>query len=419
MARLHTSGFELASNLDLTGGGFDTDGLSGSIASHGSMSSIVRSGANALKITGGTNSFIALTSSFPKTASTSYYMRIYFYIDGALPTSSTTQLLCFGISTDGVSARISSAGFMRLYNDVTGVQIGSDSAEAIVLGSWYRLELSVTLNASAQISSCQLLLNGTVVASGSSLTLAIASQICYGFVTTPTSISPNLYLDDIALNDSTGGNQNSFPGEGKVVLLSPTADSARAANWLAGAGGTSNLWDAVNNTPPVGVSEGTATNTSQIKQNGGTLPQAYDATMKTYSAAGIGATATFNAIVAICSDGEGSTTTGTKAMTLEVLNDPVIGQTSFNAGNDANVQVGSFPVNWTPHKTAVSYTAPGSVANAPVVRLRLVSGTTSARVAHVACLGMYVDYRPVSDSLPSTNDRRRTSRRLVVSRNTL
>src|SRR6266576_2199201 len=35
------------------------------------------------------------------------------------------------------------------------------------------------------------------------------------------------YIDDVALNDTTGANQNTWPGEGKVVLLVPTADSAK------------------------------------------------------------------------------------------------------------------------------------------------------------------------------------------------
>src|SRR5213079_3376565 len=81
----------------------------------------------------------------------------------------------------------------------------------------------------------------------------------FGWITNPGA-SKVLNIDDVAINDISGTTQTSWPGEGNIVLLKPTSDN-QIGSWTGGAGGTTNLWDAVNNTPPVGITGGSNTAT--------------------------------------------------------------------------------------------------------------------------------------------------------------
>jgi hypothetical protein len=62
------------------------------------------------------------------------------------------------------------------------------------------------------------------------------------------------YLDDIALNDTEGATNNSWPGLGGCVALPPTGQGDRQELTLVGSGLTAN-WQAVDAIPPVYVSE--------------------------------------------------------------------------------------------------------------------------------------------------------------------
>ena len=67
----------------------------------------------------------------------------------------------------------------------------------------------------------------------------------------------NFWMDDIAVNDDTGSENNSWPGiAGKVVVIGPAADVAVGANWKGGNGADLypvGHWQRVDNKPPLGV----------------------------------------------------------------------------------------------------------------------------------------------------------------------
>src|SRR5262245_17483984 len=262
MARLHTCGFE---GRDVVATGTGLDGVS-RVGSAGMSvdTATVRSGAAALKLDSGagniaTNAGFNATIALPATLYGRAYLRFT-----SLP-GSTVPVARFVGTGNAASARLSSGGKLQLFNDVAGTQIGSDSAATLTTGVWYRIELSL-LSASGTADAVELRLDGTTVASGSGLALNDATTVGFaaGWVAAPGA---NLvsHLDDYALNDSTGASQNSWPGDGKVVALLPTADNARASLWTGGAGGTTSLFEAVNNAPPVGVASASATNTSQVE----------------------------------------------------------------------------------------------------------------------------------------------------------
>jgi hypothetical protein len=193
-----------------------------------------------------------------------------------------------------------------------------------------------------------------------------------------------VYYADLRIDDSA------IPsGLGKVPLLLPTSDNARNG-WTGGVGGTTNLFQAVDNTPPVGTD--TETDTTQIESATNSATDDCDFNMTTYSAAGIGASDTINAVQALCVHGE-DITTGTKAGALKIVSNPAQSvEDTFNYGNDAGA-LGVYPTLWTVTQ-GTTQDAPtiSSLSTAPVLRIGKRTATT--RVVSCCFMGMYVDYTP-------------------------
>jgi hypothetical protein len=363
--------------------------LAGSVAPV-SDATTPRSGLNAWKCDAGAgNGTSFVQGPFTPTLNTFYFRA---YVRFANLPGSTVKIMNEADGTHTLSARLTAGGKLGLYNDATGVQIGSDSAATIVTGSYYRVELSVTIGAGNVVTAGELQLDGVSVASASGLSFTISShQFNAGWVDSPGANNV-MFVDDLALNDSTGAANNSWPGAGNVILMSPISDNARGA-WTAGLGGITNLWDAVDNTPPVGVAEGSATNTSQIKNRTTTNPTSCDLNLDTYTNAGIGASDTVNAIQVWDADGE-DPATGTKTGACSMVSNPAIAEpTAFNFGDDVGTQ-GTFLGNWKWHSTAIAQAPTVTLGTAPVIRMRCISGATGSRSASCCFLGAYVDYTP-------------------------
>ncbi len=203
-------------------------------------------------------------------------------------------------------------------------------------------------------------------------------------------VSKILYIDDIAINDDQGASQTTWPGDGNIVCLVPTADSVRDALWTGGAGGTSNLFAAVDNKPPVGTA--TETDTTQIEHAGsaaGTTDD-YEATMQTYTVGGVPAGATITLVQAVAAHGE-DVTTGAKVLSIEVLSNPVIASAgNFTVGDASPALLATYPSEWGLRADTVSYAPSPTLGTAPVMRVRRPE--TAARVASVCFMGMQVEY---------------------------
>jgi len=359
-------------------------------------------GRGCYKFDSGAGNAAALLSTwstgFTSGASKVMYVRSYFCFD-ALP-GSTVKVL--EVPGPVCSARLTSAGKLQLFNDSTGVQIGSDSAATIAAdgATYYRVEVAVTLSvAGTQTAAVELRLDGVTVASTTGLALGIPGQVSLGWIAAPGA-NKVCYADDIKCNDSTGTKNNSWPGSGKVWLMLPVSDNNRGA-WTAGAGGTTSLFDAVNNLTPVGVAEASATNTSQIKNRTTTNPTNCDFNLDTYTGAGLGVNDVVNACELFAAHGE-DPATGTKAGTVTIVSNPAGSPgTSFNFGADLGLQ-GTYVGNWRWTTTGpganTSIVEPTSVTigTAPVVRITCTSGATAARSASCCFLGMIVEFTPVA-----------------------
>lgn len=358
-----------------------------------------RSGRGCYKCDSGAGNAAAYLNAWSSplnTSSRTHYFRVYFCFD-QLP-SSTVKIMVIGSTT--VSARLTSGGKLQFFNDNTNTQIGSDSSATISADgvTYYRVEISEVVNATPNATDVELRLDGVTVATASGLTLNASIQLSAGWTAAPGA-SKVLYLDDIKVNDSTGSFNNTWAGSGKVILMLPVSDNARGA-WTDGAGGTTNLFDAVNNIPPVGVAESSATNGSQIKNRTTTNPTNCDLNLDTYLNAGLASVDTVNFVELWANHGE-DPATGTKAGTVTIVSNPAgSAGTSFNFGDDVGLQ-GTYIGNWKWTTSTVPTTSrvdgpTVTLSNAPVVRITCTSGATGSRSASCDFLGMTVDYTPGS-----------------------
>ncbi len=364
-----------------------------------------RSGGGCYKFdstVGNAASFIQVGGFLTDAANKIFYVRSYFCFD-ALPGSTIAILSNVSVC----SARLTSAGKLQLFNENTGTQIGGNSVETIAADgvTYYRVEMAVTTDASTggNAIALELRLNGTTVASTTGLSFGRSSNVNIGWITAPGA-SKVCYADDIKCNDSTGANNNTWPGSGKIILMLPISDNNRGA-WTqgAGAGGTTNLWNAVNNIPPAGAADASATSTTQIKNRTTTNPSNCDLNLDSYTGAGIGASDTVNFVELWANHGE-DPGTGTKAGTVTIVSNPASSAgSSFNFGDDVGTQ-GTYVGNWRWNAIARATVDGPTVAlgTAVVVRITCTSGATGSRSASCDFLGMIVEYTPAVSGTTST-----------------
>jgi hypothetical protein len=384
MARLSTVGYEVdiprnaAVGPENPAGGATSGTLTRDTANE-------RSGDGCLACDGSTG--VAAYASFGAiAASKTFYLRAYVKF-GALPAADTGIL--GSTASLGLQARVTSGGKLRLVNNVNGAQIGSDSTATIVTGMYYRVELQAVTNASTQITSGELRLDGVTVASFSGQTITGAGAVFQtGWLASPGSGSKMLYVDDVALNDSTGAANNSWCGNSAIVMLLPVADSAANA-WRQGTGTAGVLWSSVDNEPPLGVADIQAgSDPKQIRNSAANANDDADVTLKSYALAGIVSDSTILTVVPwVCHAAPSGTSP--KAGSVGIVNNPAIAQlsiSSFHAGTNA----GTYPTGWKWQAGTQAEAPSVTTTSAPVMKLRQV--TSSTRIAMCCFMGMYVDF---------------------------
>jgi hypothetical protein len=312
MARLWTSGFESQH--------YFSEGLSGQSAGTLTYDTtnkhVSGTRASAKYDSTSTPALIYHTLTQATTNGRYYYFRAYIRLSSAAG-ESDVQIFNIRSTTPAsvLQVRVNASNQLQLYNATGSANIGSASA-ALSATTWYRVEVGVMIVGSGS-GNCyaELKIDGNTVASSTTLSLGTVAlgSVQMGWVTAAAA-SHQIWLDDCALNDDqAGAGQTSWPGEGKVWLLLPTADNARGANWYDDNAATTNLYAALDNTPPVGVTHAPTTMaaTAQIyNATASTTDPAskYDATMQTYTAAGIPASDTIDVVVACISSGTNGTT---------------------------------------------------------------------------------------------------------------
>ncbi len=402
MARLLTSGFELNRVGTVA---TEPDGLSAGAAAITIVASPVRSGgfaASCASGAGNATSYVRWTAT-TSTASTDFFVRAYMCF-AQLPASAVAVLSIGLIGTDGLNIKLTSGGVLQLFDSKANTQIGSDSAGTITAdgATFYRIEIKMTNNAGSLAASGEGQLDGTSFASGAIATPALATnRIETGWVQAPGA-TKTCYVDDMAYNDSSGGSQNSYPGSSQIVLLVPTATSAAGTGWVLGnntaEGG--NGWNSVNNLPPIGVGDlsGAGADAAQIRNATAAANSNFDATMTTYTAAGVPTGATVNVVDPITATGA-PVVTSSKQGTVGVASNPAITNVALAPIGVAGafwqgVTAGTYVTGWKWSHSTITYAPAVTLGTAPVMRVTQV--TSSTRIAMVCFMGIYVDYTPAA-----------------------
>lgn len=321
-------------------------------------------------------------------------LRFWLRVD-ALPSANTAIMLESG-GTAIVRLTLNTTGTLTVTPN-GGTTTATSTSALTADATYHRIELDAGWNAGAGV---RVYVDGVEWASVSTGTVTTGTALDVGVITSATT---DLYFDDIvAFSDDLGG--VTWP-DWKVVLLKPTADSNRG-NWTGGAAGTTNLWDALNNAPPVGLTAGSDTDTSQI-QNAvsatypATAAQLGQFTCQSYLAGGIGSSDTIRAVQAVCNHGEGIAT-GTKPGGVFIVSNPAQGTLGdwFDYGDDAGA-CGTWPFTTAGTPTRGWFTAAATPVANPSVTLGtqpvvgVQKDVASTREGHVAFAGIYVVYSPV------------------------
>jgi hypothetical protein len=204
-----------------------------------------------------------------------------------------------------------------------------------------------------------------------------------------------LLSDDWAVNDDQGSSQNSWCGNtGSVLLSLPTADNAVGSDWKLGAGTapSSNAYDSVNNVPPIGVSNATATDAKQIKDAVGsqTAPASNaDFTCQSYTTAGASAGSTVTVTQALTAVAP-SSGTGI-AFAVKIVSNPA--DSAEATLTTPSTGAGTFPTGW--NRLPGNITSAPSVTNGTQPVVRVGKRNTSTSPVSLSCFaGIYFEYEP-------------------------
>lgn len=399
MARLGTTGYE--SKEGTTGSGFDGYGVS---ATTSVETVIVRSGAASAKIDSGVGNAAGTVStgaaSVTGTASVvTWWVRAYCYFAN-LP-GTTVVVVRMSSSAGGLSASygvgVDAAGLLSLRGASGAANNGTLS---VTTGQWYRIEVQMTGSTGGNVTLDSARLDGVDIGA-SALVIgtgaAFNSGATAGWHSAPGA-NLSIIVDDMAWNDNSGANQNSWPGDGKVVLLKPISLNTNGGSWTDSAAATTSaaLTDAIDNTPPTGIADTTASAGHQVRNAAANT--SLDMNLTTYASAGIASGDTINVIEPLINVGA-PVVTAAKTGSFGVVSNPAITNRVFTGGGTAaanfwrGVTAGTYPTGWGWERGTVTYGSSVTVGSSPVARVTITGGTTT-RIAMVDAMALYVDYTP-------------------------
>lgn len=224
MGRLWSSGFELNS---LTAG-VEFNSIAGGGGTI--QTTTVRSGTYALQITSltsATTKGVGHTYNSPESTG-NFYFRAYLRVATFPSAENRIMLLDDTIlapfSTPMTYLTLDNVGTIKLY-DEDGQITGTTT---IASGNWYCVEFHVNTTPAAGSHVVEARVDGSTFASLSNRNIVSTNQhlilVLGGNLNAEAQTTGNWYFDDIAINNSAGSVQNSWPGPGKIVYLRPNGD---------------------------------------------------------------------------------------------------------------------------------------------------------------------------------------------------
>lgn len=213
MARLFSCGFELnslSSDVEITANS------GGSITT---VTTPVRSGRYALGVpsvvSGVANYIYYRFLTFTTTGQGPFFYRTYLYI----ATYPAVENDIF--DANSVWITLTPSGTLKL-NDTTGV-VGSASS-VLSLNTWYMVEMKMDQSPASGSRVAEARLDGSVFATTSTSSMALFNEsdiYLGGNIDGAANATGAWYFDDVAINDSTGTDQTSYPGSESFIYLRP------------------------------------------------------------------------------------------------------------------------------------------------------------------------------------------------------
>lgn len=357
----------------------------------------------------------SVVSGFP--VNRSLYARFRFRVP-TLPTSGQifyiATLNFTGISnTVRLTVRLRNDGsgaYIEFYNDQTSTAWGSTSAGSIAADTWYTVSLGGEHTSTTNINIIAKLGSTTVVN-----TTATVSSGCDDWHFNLGSRAANsaaftCIYDDLAINDNSGSYQNSWPSiTAKTIRCLPISDFSRT-EWVKNSGGTTTLYDAVNNDPPEGIAAATSPDNKYLKHPGnGSGTGQYVANMESYTTKGVPSGSTINLVQPMISMGE-EINTGNKLVRMKCANNPA--GVSWSDNLNVTITQGSFAhgtynTQWyTPYAgvgadnaatgsdPAIVYDPSVTLSSSP--QMEIQRPETASRVASICYMALYVEYEEPS-----------------------
>ena len=213
MARLWSSGFEL-NTISTSVEGYTIFQSNPTISS-----STVRSGAYSLNPATSVNRE-GIIYQYSNNTEGSYFFRFFIRIADDLDGQQEIIRLRDTSGNGKVSIRLNTDETLELWNEEDAAQVGSDSS-SLSLNTWYRIELAVDSTTLAS-TAIEAKIDEVTFASGTINITESPGQMLLGCGLT-SNVSGDLFFDDVAINDSSGSFENSYPGSGKIIHLRPNA----------------------------------------------------------------------------------------------------------------------------------------------------------------------------------------------------
>lgn len=231
-ARLWSSGCELQASGNMTDNlEWDTGGTD--VGSTQIITATTRSGLSACGVVRASDGYGQFEQQFSAADSAnSFYFRFYLYIS-ATP-DENAAIACVG-GTDACSGGtgeqmivLNTDRTLRLINDASTGDVDTDTT-VLSTGTWYRIEWNYDSGGATEVrvDGVQVLQAGSH--DGDSITHFMLGM-CAGFTQQASNCGPDgaatgtLYFEDVALNDTSGGSQTSWPGAGSIVHMQPNAN---------------------------------------------------------------------------------------------------------------------------------------------------------------------------------------------------
>ena len=210
MTRLWTDGFEFQDLYGYCSGGVWASASTVQKRSGNASAKILNSGPTA---TGFIN--------FSFDAVDEFYLRVGLYVD---TTKDWPQIIWYSGVTEVGYIHFTTCN--KVIAVATGIgQVGTGTT-SLFESVWYLIEIHVKLNATTGVMQVKIDGKSTLEIdytgnTGSGTVDTIEFFIGYGGLGEIQSA----YIDDIALNDTAGGVDDSWPGEGKIIVMMPNDDS--------------------------------------------------------------------------------------------------------------------------------------------------------------------------------------------------